>query len=86
MKGNHQVDFWKQYEKLENNHSKFKNKLEQKRAKKWQKLKENQKDSVSSNNQFSEEKYPINSTLEKSSSGNHSIRKTENIKRGEKKS
>ena len=81
MKGNHQVDFRKGYENLENKHSKFKNKLEQKRAKKWQKLKEKEKESVSSNNQSPEEKYPINYTLEKPTSDNHSIRKTSKVEK-----
>ena len=65
LKDNHQVDFQKECESLENKHSKFKNKLEQRRAKKWQKLKEKEKDLVCSNNQSQEEKYLINSTLEK---------------------
>ena len=76
LKGNHQVDCRKEYDNLEKKHSKFKNKLERRRAKKWQKLKEKEKDSVSSKNQSPEEKYPINSTLEKPTSDNHSIRKT----------
>ena len=69
LKETHQVDLWKEYENLENEHSKFKNKLEQRRAKKWQKLKEKEKDSLSSNNQSLEEKYPINSTLENMMNG-----------------
>ena len=81
MKSNYQVDFRKEYENLENKHFKFNNKLEQRRAEKWQKLKEKEKDSVSSNNQSQEEKYLINSTLEKPASDNHSIRKTSNVKK-----
>ena len=81
LKSNHQVDFRKEYENSENKHFKFNNKLEQRRAEKWQKLKEKEKDSVSSNNQSQEEKYLINSTLEKPASDNHSIRKTSNVKK-----
>ena len=51
LKDNHQVDFRKEYENLENKHFKFKNKFEQRRAKKWKKLKEKGKDLVSLNNQ-----------------------------------
>ena len=51
LKDNHQVDFRKEYENLENKHFKFKNKFEQRREKKWKKLKEEEKDSVSLNNE-----------------------------------
>ena len=43
-------------------------------------MKEKEKDSFSSNNQPQEGKYPINSTLEKPTSDNHSIRKS-NVKK-----
>ena len=65
----------------ENKHSKFKNKLEQGTAKKWQKLTEKEIISVSSNNQSPEEKYSINSTLEKPMLDNHSIGETSNVEK-----
>ena len=65
----------------ENKHSKFKNKLEQRTAKKWQKLTEKEKNSVSSNNQSPEEKYSINSTVEKPMLDNHSIGETSNVEK-----
>ena len=42
---------------------------------------EKEKDSVSSINQSPDGKYPISSTLEKTTSDNHSIRKTSNAKK-----
>ena len=44
-------------------------------------MKEKDKDPAYSNNHSPEEKYPINSTLVKLTSDNHSIRKTSNVKK-----
>ena len=46
-----------------------------------QKLIEKEKDPLCSNNQFLKERYHISFTLEKPTSGNHSIRKTSSAKK-----
>ena len=69
------------FDNLENKLSKSKNKPEPRRAKRWQILKEKEKDSFNSNNQSPQEKYQINSTLEKTTSNNHSIRKILNVEK-----